>query len=111
MGTDSCGHKSRMDLAKRSLAIPSTIRRKRSSAGRCEVVVNPATSTMPNEPSAEPTKAIDAPFEDDIARLAYRYYEDEGRPEGQHEAHWHRAEQVLRGVVPPWTVESGAGDA
>ena len=66
---------------------------------------------MPDKTSADSAKNSGVPFEQDIERLAYRYYEDEGRPEGQHEAHWHRAEQVLRGAVPPWTVESGAGDA
>lgn len=61
--------------------------------------------------SEEPPSSDTAPLHDDIAHLAYRYYEEEGRPEGCAEEHWHRAEQVLRGIVPPWTVESGAGDA
>lgn len=30
-------------------------------------------------------------FEKEIARLAYRFWEEEGRPEGRAEAHWLRA--------------------
>lgn len=55
--------------------------------------------------------AVGQHFEEEIARLAYRYYEKEGRPEGRAEEHWRRAQEELRGPVPPWTVESGAGDA
>lgn len=53
----------------------------------------------------------DANPEEEIARLAHRYYEEEGRPEGRAEEHWFRAEREIKGIVPPWTVESGAGDA
>jgi|GEM_PF-2830457 len=66
---------------------------------------------MSEEPAPSPDPATYVPLEDDIARLAYRYYEEEGRPDGSAEDHWLRAEQVLHGVVPAWTVESGAGDA
>lgn len=66
---------------------------------------------MPEELPLSPGTVTGMPLEEDIARLAFRYYEEEGRPEGRAEEHWHRAEQVLRGIVPPWTVESGAGDA
>jgi hypothetical protein len=52
-----------------------------------------------------------AHFEEEIARLAYRYYEEEGRPEGRAEEHWRRAQEEFHGPVPPWTAESGAGDA
>lgn len=31
-----------------------------------------------------------------IATLAYRFYEEEGRPEGMAEEHWLRAERELR---------------
>jgi hypothetical protein len=66
---------------------------------------------MPEELPLSPDTAAAVPLEDDVARLAYRYYEEEGHPEGRAEEHWHRAEQTIRGIVPPWTVESGAGDA
>ena len=65
---------------------------------------------MSEEPPPLPGTAADAPNEDDIARLAYSYYEEEGRPEGFAAEHWLRAEQNLRGI-PPWTIENGAGDA
>ncbi|HRH96200.1 MAG TPA: DUF2934 domain-containing protein [Prosthecobacter sp.] len=66
---------------------------------------------MSEELAPPPDTATDVPFEEDIARLAYRYDEEENRPDGRADEHWHRAAQVLRGPVPPWTVESGAGDA
>jgi len=52
-----------------------------------------------------------ANLDEEIARLAHRYYEEEGRPEGRAEEHWLRAEREIKGPVPLWTVESGAGDA
>ncbi len=64
---------------------------------------------MPDESPS--TSANDANPEEEIARLAHRYYEEEGRPEGRSEEHWFRAEREIKGPVPPWTVESGAGDA
>lgn len=59
---------------------------------------------MPDSKSEEP-----ALREEEIARLAYRYYEEEGFPDGRAEEHWRRAEQDFQGPLPPWTVESGAG--
>jgi hypothetical protein len=38
---------------------------------------------------------------------AYQIWIDEGRPEGQHESHWHRALQEL-GLAPP---AQGAGSS
>ena len=34
--------------------------------------------------------------EEEIENLAYRLYEDEGRPEGKAEEHWAKAEAVIR---------------
>jgi hypothetical protein len=64
---------------------------------------------MPDESASNSTN--DTNLEEEIARLAHRYYEEEGRPEGRAEEHWFRAEREIKGPVPPWTVESGAGDA
>ena len=36
------------------------------------------------------------PTEEEIARLAQSYWEEEGRPEGKAGDHWARAEQTLR---------------
>jgi len=66
---------------------------------------------MSEELPPSPNTAIRVPLEDGVSRLAYRYYEEEGRPDGRAEEHWSRAQEALRGIVPPWTVESGAGDA
>jgi hypothetical protein len=65
---------------------------------------------MPEDPIPAPS-TDGQPSDEEIARLAYRYYEEEGYPEGRADEHWHRAQQKIRGPVPPWTVESGAGDA
>lgn len=65
---------------------------------------------MSENPAPSPVSKPDAPLEEDIARLAYSYYEEEGRPEGFAGEHWLRAERNLRGI-PPWTIENGAGDA
>lgn len=62
-------------------------------------------------PPAPGTATHKPPLVDDIARLAFQFYEEEGRPEGRAEEHWRRAEQTLLGIVPPWTIESDAGDA
>lgn len=35
------------------------------------------------------------PSDDEIRGLAHKYWEDEGRPEGQSETHWHRAYEAL----------------
>lgn len=64
---------------------------------------------MPDEPASNSPDG--ANLDEEIARLAHRYYEEEGRPEGRAEEHWLRAEREIKGPVPPWTVESGAGDA
>jgi len=62
-----------------------------------------------NQHPAESTFGLH--IDEEIARLAYRYYEEDGRPEGRAEEHWLRAQQEFHGPVPPWTAESGAGDA
>lgn len=37
---------------------------------------------------------------DEIARRAYALWEEQGRPEGEHERHWQQAEQQLRDLPP-----------
>jgi len=64
---------------------------------------------MPEEQHPS-TSAVGLHIEEEIARLAYRFYEEEGRPDGRAEEHWRRAAEDLR-PIPPWTIESGAGDA
>lgn len=39
-------------------------------------------------------------FEEEIAALAYRYFEEEGRPEGKAHEHWLRAEREFRESHP-----------
>ena len=42
--------------------------------------------------------AVESSFDEEteIAALAYRFYEEEGRPEGRADEHWFRAERELR---------------
>lgn len=35
-------------------------------------------------------------MEEEIARLAHQYYQEEGRPEGRAKEHWERAEGEIR---------------
>lgn len=37
----------------------------------------------------------DAPGDDVIRRRAYHIWEEEGRPEGRHDEHWHRAREEI----------------
>jgi copper chaperone CopZ len=36
------------------------------------------------------------PSHDEIAKLAYQFYLEDGRPEGESDSHWSRAEEFLR---------------
>ena len=47
---------------------------------------------------------MDAHEYEDIAKLAYRFWEQRGRPLGSSEVDWHQAERELesrRNVMPP----------
>ena len=39
-----------------------------------------------------------APTREEIARLAYRYWENQGQPQGSDVQHWLRAERELRAL-------------
>ena len=49
--------------------------------------------------------------EAEIAALAYRFYCEEGCPEGKAHEHWRRAEQEVRGKVPSKKSDSSPADA
>lgn len=42
-----------------------------------------------------------------VRRQAYEIWEREGRPDGQHESHWHRALKEL-GLIEPYEPEPGS---
>ena len=42
-----------------------------------------------------PPMALPAPSQDEIARLAYAYWEARGRQHGSHQEDWYRAEREL----------------
>jgi hypothetical protein len=49
------------------------------------------------------------PTEEEIAELAYRYWEEEGQPEDRAEEHWLRAVEELREWHSPVPPEGEAG--
>ncbi len=57
---------------------------------------------MKNKATPETT-----PSQDEIARRAYSLWEENGRPDGEHERHWSQAEQQLR-ATPPAREGNGA---
>jgi hypothetical protein len=68
-------------------------RRKFASAKRVKHTASPAEK--PLEPAA--TVAVCEPSEDEIASLAYSYWEARGYTGGSSEEDWLRAERELRG--------------
>ena len=66
----------------------SIIGRKRNS------ITRPARGSHFSDDS--PGEFGDEPSNEDIARLAQLYWEEEGHPEGRAEEHWRRAEEHLR---------------
>ncbi len=50
-----------------------------------------------NAAETQGAAAAPAPDREQVARLAYRYWEERGRPDGTPEEDWFRAEQELRG--------------
>ena len=73
------------DLVVSAAALP---RRKSASARR-------AKHTTPSEPAA--SAAVREPSRDEIARLAYSYWEARGYTGGSSEEDWLRAQRELRG--------------
>jgi predicted flap endonuclease-1-like 5' DNA nuclease len=57
-----------------------------------------------------PMKLVPATH-DQIAALAYRFYEEEGRPEGRHDIHWQRAYMELLAVPAEAPVKAGKAKA
>jgi hypothetical protein len=51
---------------------------------------------MTEEDSSGPAERSYVDQEAEIAALAYRFYEEEGRPEGKASDHWLRAEREIR---------------
>jgi hypothetical protein len=78
------------DLAMSAAAPP---RRKPASAKRAKHFASPAEK--PSE--AGVTAAVCKPSQDEIARIAYSYWEARGYQGGSSEEDWLRAERELRG--------------
>jgi hypothetical protein len=68
-------------------------RRKPASTKRAKHSASPAEK--PSEPAA--TAAVREPSQDEIARLAYSYWEARGYAGGSSEEDWLRSERELRG--------------
>jgi hypothetical protein len=52
-------------------------------------------------------------MDDEIRKAAYKKWEDEGRPEGQHERHWQEAEAAVlgnsTGTPQTWSSDHSGG--
>jgi hypothetical protein len=63
-------------------------------------IVRPAEAKSPKTPETRKTAAADTSVftseGDEIARLAYFYWQERGRPSGTGEEDWFRAEQEVR---------------
>jgi len=60
-----------------------------------------AETAAPKPKVGSPAKAeMPPPNHDQIARTAYRLWEEAGRPHGQSDLFWQRAERELRGLGP-----------
>ena len=81
---------SETDLVMSAAAPP---RRKPASTKRANHSASPAEK--PSEPAA--SAAVCGPSQDEIARLAYSYWEARGYAGGSSEEDWLRAERKLRG--------------
>ncbi|MGA2271107.1 MAG: DUF2934 domain-containing protein [Bryobacteraceae bacterium] len=75
-----------------STAAPAAVRRKPSTK-RAKHSASPVEI-----PSSAPNAAVCEPSHDEIARLAYSYWEARGCRGGSSEEDWLRAERELRGV-------------
>jgi hypothetical protein len=75
-------------------AAPARERRKHASVTPT-AIATPSELSLPA--SAAPAPAATTPGADDIARLAYSYWEARGFQGGSPEEDWLRAEQELRG--------------
>ncbi len=76
-------------------------RRKTSSRTRSKYVASPAEAPVVSEPEVatpETTNGAAAyePTHEEIALVAYQYWEARGRQGGSSEEDWHRAEHELR---------------
>ena len=78
-------------VAKSPKAAPA--KRKRAAATRDKKT--PVAKT----PGTDAVMQLPAPSQDDIARLAYRLWEENGYPAGTSEQDWHEAETSLRSVA------------
>jgi hypothetical protein len=57
---------------------------------------NKDTTDLPGGGGHSSSGGHSMPSQADIAQLAQQYWEEEGRPENQHNEHWFRAERTLR---------------
>jgi|GEM_PF-2053394 len=56
-------------------------------------VQNPNLNMYEQHPSVS---AVGSHLDEEVAKLAHQYYEEEGRPEGRAHEHWLRAERELQ---------------
>jgi hypothetical protein len=56
----------------------------------------PASRPQPAKAAPPPPATGSAPPPEKVAARAYEIWQQAGRPDGQHEAHWYQAERELR---------------
>jgi hypothetical protein len=65
--------------------------------GGTEMAMSPRTRVAaPKAQASRPATADLTPPAEKVAQRAYQIWEASGRPDGQHEEHWLRAERELR---------------
>lgn len=55
---------------------------------------------QPAEPAPAVEPAVFHPSHDEVAELAYRFWENDGRQDGLQDQYWHKAEAQLRAIGP-----------
>jgi hypothetical protein len=55
--------------------------------------------------------AVGSHLDEEIAQLAHRYYEEEGKPEGRAHEHWLRAERELQHATGQESASAEVGGA
>lgn len=86
-----------MATPKAATATTASPRRKRTAAPKTEAAAKPAAKRTTGAPRKRTVKTVssEAGFSEQVARLAYQFWEERGRPDGSAHEDWFRAEEEL----------------
>lgn len=73
--------------------MPETVKKTKAPAKPRKAPAKKSVSNLETMPVKQQRGVSD----EEVARLAHRYWTDRGRTDGHHEEDWYRAEQELRG--------------